>query len=572
MQGDVTTSLPIFGIFQGGGAKGITHVGAYAAATDLGFEFVGVAGASAGSIIAALVAVGFSPREIFDPDDPRRDIFSDHQLTPLGVLGGREWQILKLIRRFWRPVAFGEVALSLLAFGAAILDLARVARWSAGGATLLMLLLFCFGTWFVLRRGIFDPAHFAVVFNSILRRRVLEVYRDAGKDTSGIPQYIRFRDIDPQQSSLFCRLKVVVTDISGEQLRLFDHRTPDVAIAEAVAASIAIPGVFKPAAVPSFDGHYLDGHPPHDYADGGLVSNLPVWCFAEEKAALERRTLFNAPVPVVAFTLADDNIRRSRMSRLSPWQYYARVLYSGIFGSQTTIQEFVEDLYVIRLESALSVLAFDTDRLQAAAAFNSGRDQARAALDRRLRIEPTLWHEELGNVCETVRSILLGTAADRQDFLLRAGLFEPIRSAMRTAYVTPPTAYRVRHSFNMERDADDRLTLDAACPGVPEAFEERTIVLLKPESTSSRQLSMSKYERALVRRSMKSAICVPIFADSAEWRADSIDRERPVAVISFDSDEDIATALQGDDSMLRSITEATLGLASLFTEDAKDWQ
>ena len=45
----VSESRPIFAIFEGGGAKGIAHVGAYAAADEMGLEFVGVAGASAGS-------------------------------------------------------------------------------------------------------------------------------------------------------------------------------------------------------------------------------------------------------------------------------------------------------------------------------------------------------------------------------------------------------------------------------------------------------------------------------------------------------------------------------------------
>jgi hypothetical protein len=48
-------------------------------------------------------------------------------------------------------------------------------------------------------------------------------------------------DIDPRVVPGFCRLKIVTTDILGQQLRLFDHRTPDVVAAEAVAASIAMP-------------------------------------------------------------------------------------------------------------------------------------------------------------------------------------------------------------------------------------------------------------------------------------------------------------------------------------------
>jgi NTE family protein len=45
-----------FAIFEGGGAKGLAHVGALKAAESRNLEFIGVAGASAGAIIAALVA------------------------------------------------------------------------------------------------------------------------------------------------------------------------------------------------------------------------------------------------------------------------------------------------------------------------------------------------------------------------------------------------------------------------------------------------------------------------------------------------------------------------------------
>jgi len=39
-------------------------------------------------------------------------------------------------------------------------------------------------------------------------------------------------------------------------------------------------------------------------ADGGLVSNLPVWCFSEEKAAADAGDHSEA-IPIVAFTLRD---------------------------------------------------------------------------------------------------------------------------------------------------------------------------------------------------------------------------------------------------------------------------
>jgi predicted acylesterase/phospholipase RssA len=59
--------MQAFGIFEGGGAKGLAHVAAIAEAQTLGIQFVGVAGASAGAIVAALLAVGYKPQALYDP-------------------------------------------------------------------------------------------------------------------------------------------------------------------------------------------------------------------------------------------------------------------------------------------------------------------------------------------------------------------------------------------------------------------------------------------------------------------------------------------------------------------------
>jgi patatin-like phospholipase/acyl hydrolase len=59
---------PGFAIFQGGGAKGTALAGALEVAeTEFGCDFsLGVAGTSAGSIVAALYAARWSPTEILE--------------------------------------------------------------------------------------------------------------------------------------------------------------------------------------------------------------------------------------------------------------------------------------------------------------------------------------------------------------------------------------------------------------------------------------------------------------------------------------------------------------------------
>ncbi len=51
-------------VFEGGGVKGIGLIGAICCFEDYGYEFNMLAGTSAGSIIAALLAVGYTGREL----------------------------------------------------------------------------------------------------------------------------------------------------------------------------------------------------------------------------------------------------------------------------------------------------------------------------------------------------------------------------------------------------------------------------------------------------------------------------------------------------------------------------
>ena len=54
----------INGVFEGGGVRGIAHVGAICALAKQGYECERVAGTSAGAIIAALLAAGYSCEEL----------------------------------------------------------------------------------------------------------------------------------------------------------------------------------------------------------------------------------------------------------------------------------------------------------------------------------------------------------------------------------------------------------------------------------------------------------------------------------------------------------------------------
>ncbi|PSA99698.1 patatin-like phospholipase family protein [Bacillus halotolerans] len=54
----------IDGVFSGGGVKGVALAGAYEALEEKGFRFARLAGTSAGAVIAAFIASGYSSKEI----------------------------------------------------------------------------------------------------------------------------------------------------------------------------------------------------------------------------------------------------------------------------------------------------------------------------------------------------------------------------------------------------------------------------------------------------------------------------------------------------------------------------
>jgi hypothetical protein len=253
---------------------------------------------------------------------------------------------------------------------------------------------------------------------------------------------------------------------------------------------------------------------------------------------------------------------------LRPLRYFRQVIQSAIFGGQTVVQEFVSDLYPIQLPSSLGLLTFDATWAQARSAHGEAKQKAFAELRQRLILEPGEWSSVLAGACQEIQRNILShiPATGITDLRLRAAVFEPNRPPKRPLSDTFITAYKVTRSFNMEMDADDRLALDAECPGVPEAFEQRQAVFWSPSGSSSRASIMTKYESALVRRSVKCSICVPIFSAVEEWKLPSMSRNQPLAVVALDTDEDILRSLQGNQVLLNLIIEATSGISALMTE------
>jgi NTE family protein len=64
--GGTTTQLQADVVLEGGGVRGIGHVGALSVAEEKGYQWVNIAGTSAGAFVAAMLAAGYKASEMYD--------------------------------------------------------------------------------------------------------------------------------------------------------------------------------------------------------------------------------------------------------------------------------------------------------------------------------------------------------------------------------------------------------------------------------------------------------------------------------------------------------------------------
>lgn len=248
------------GVFQGGGCKAVAYVGAYKAAYEKGIMFSEVAGTSAGSIIAALIAVGCSPAKL-------EELVREADFSNILKLhhGNRNW-CLRII-----------VAI-IAAIIAAIITIVT--------ALILLPIVVIYGIyfWFVAlwKRCVkhidyewplskvwkFIPIGYKTLYalginslglhdSRVIMRLVETWFEQCGKSP------------DITFSQLNVGLRIVSTDVRNHKAKVWSAKeTGDEKVSKAVAASCCIPFFFAPT-----DDRYVDGC---------MVSNRPDYLFCNE--------------------------------------------------------------------------------------------------------------------------------------------------------------------------------------------------------------------------------------------------------------------------------------------------
>jgi NTE family protein len=219
---DETTDAPQVNlVFEGGGVKGVGLVGALAVLEERGFRVRHVAGASAGAIVAVLLAAGYSAAELL----------TIAQATGFKDLRDRDW-----VDRI--PILGGPISI-------------------------------------LKDHGIYEGDKLVEWMRSLLAERGIRTFRDLESRSSDVRPV--FRHVAQVIVSDLTERSLLVLPRDAHKLGI-DPNDLDVALA--VRMSVSIPIFFEPV---HFTNPRTGQQ--HVLVDGGLLSNFPVWLFDDEEDA-----------------------------------------------------------------------------------------------------------------------------------------------------------------------------------------------------------------------------------------------------------------------------------------------
>ncbi len=216
-------------VFEGGGVKGIGLVGALAVTEQRGYQWENVAGTSAGAIVAALVAAGFSAAEIKAKMDELdyRSLLDRSALDCFPVIG------------------------PLISLG--------------------------------VEKGIYEGAELEKLMRSYLAEKKKFTFRDLVRDPN--EQDVRYRYRLQVIASDVSRGRMMVLP---QDARRYGIDPDELEIARAVRMSMSLPFFFEPVRLQYkelVEGRERDCE--SYIVDGGLLSNYPIWLFDARDGAPE---------------------------------------------------------------------------------------------------------------------------------------------------------------------------------------------------------------------------------------------------------------------------------------------
>lgn len=501
--------LDAFGVFEGGGAKGLAHVGALKACEDLGINFLAVGGTSAGAIIAALVAAKYKADEIYKADTDKE-------------------KIIEAADPFQNPGPLFCCDFTKFFEADALIDLYEVNQGlretfsedtpgSCGIARFL---------WKYRKQLELIKSNLGILkvdrFENWLNKKLLDAPAVREKIGSVSQNHaVTFKDL-PRP------LAIVAANVSAQSVSVFSHsKTGNFPVAKAVAASIAIPFVFEPVTLE------MKSDSESTFVDGGIRSNFPAWLFDEERKHVSEFT------PTFGFRLVSTQARGSSTGKYRFGPYARDLFHTAVFGDNSLEVRAIGFLHEIPLKVSIGPLDFDIPKETKDAVYKSGKADAKEYLQRNV-----ICHDPVA--IRKVLEIVVANAV-RQEINhrghLRVNVMRPtFRDTLKVVYTC---------NMDGEDDCDDQIEFKrgvGACGLCWERHEAIACNLSEAKITYAQEWRMSKHQQRLVRSSLRSLFSVPIYnpklhnPTTFDPNNDEMISRREAAflgVLNFDSDEDV---------------------------------
>jgi len=490
----VQPEIECYGIFEGGGAKGLAHVGALKACEERKIKFRGVAGTSAGAIIAGFIAVGFKAEELFSPNqDSKKRVFDRDYIS---LLGRHEWHraagALQKIKHALEGLGRARVGNTPDSLATPFVNWPRekwrtirmLASWIRLGSALRPL------EPINAKLGYFSLSGFQNWYNEQL---AIKIGRPGNTP-------IRFADVDFD-------LQIVSADVRHGRIVVHSKETcPDRLIAEAVAASVCLPIVFQPKDL-------IDTESTELHVDGGMLSNFPAWVFFDAAKSIHDQ------LPVIGFELIESTAGLSTEPELLP--FLQAIFATAISGKKGLEIRGIQNMHFVRIPVSASTLQFDTTHERRIQTYEEG-----------LQAATTFFPSCLQLVTQQQMAPFLHKAHGQ----LLSQIGRPVHLRLNVMDKNSLGRLAIRYRYNMDFDPDDRMDLPLEAGGAGQCFATRNPIAVdlyraKREYSNFR---MSKYEQALVRSTLRSLLSVPIF----DPRSDSQSTGPSVmGVLNVDSDD-----------------------------------
>jgi predicted acylesterase/phospholipase RssA len=269
-------------------------------------------------------------------------------------------------------------------------------------------------------------------------------------------------------------LTVIAADtVKNEIARFSTHSTPDMQVAKAVAASLALPVAFHPL---KNDGQML--------VDGGIVSAIPAWVFRKERnhdpdckilAIRIEQYVYDAWIPVLlqarekfiaqycsVTTVADaPQLLRTWQARIIFWWNHGRLmtrwplgvfantLYTAAFGARALELDASDRLESVVLQPSLGLLDFDISRPELVL------ELSRLELKARYQIQNLLWlrEEAFNAACRGIEDAIRRKIDKAPQDQPHVRMFWAERDG-------DTRAVRIKHTYNFDvKHLDDRIIM-----------------------------------------------------------------------------------------------------------------